>query len=199
MPAPSNVDLRRPEGRVTLATVPTERVPPVEAAELPPGPRLSGSAIAALALAAGLASIALGAWAFGTSVRSDDSSGIVPAQPIFGAAQAISTLSKPTTARLPLAGSDGKAILAVAADGRGLLVLDGLGIAPVGRSYQAWVVTPGPRNAVPLSAAVFTGVETIVPLSARVVPGSVVGITIERAGGAPAPTRGLELTAQRAP
>lgn len=197
MPAPTSIDVQKPTGRVALATVPADRERSFEPLELPPGPRLSGSAIATLALIAGLGAIALGSWAFVSSVRSDDSVEIVRALPISGAAQAISTLSKPTTVRLPLAGSDGRATLAVAADGRGMLVLDGLGIAPVGRSYQAWVMTPKPRGAPPISAAVFTGVETIVPLSARVVPGAVVGISIERADGAPAPTRALELVAQR--
>ena len=34
-----------------------------------------------------------------------------------------------------------------------MLVLDGLGIAPVGRTYQAWVLTTKARPAAPLSGA----------------------------------------------
>jgi hypothetical protein len=145
-----------------------------------------------------MASIALGLWAFVSSVR-DEGTTPITRPPISEAAQAISLLSKPTTARIPLAGSDGSATLAVAANGRAILVLDGLGFAPVGRAYQAWVQTPTARSPRPLSAAVFTGVETVVPLTARVTPGSTVGVTIERAGGAAAPTQPLRLLAQRPP
>jgi Anti-sigma-K factor rskA len=77
-------------------------------------------------------------------------------------------------------------------------VLDGLGVAPVGRTYQAWVMNPESRSD-PLQAAIFTGVETVVPLTARIQPGAIVGVTVERAGGAATPTRALELTAQRPP
>ena len=157
--------------------------------------RLSGATLAALAAVVGMAAIALGAWAFVTSVREDDAPRIVR-PPISEAAQAISLLSQPTTVRLPFAGSDGRVVLAVASNGRGLLVLDGLGIAPVGRTYQAWVVTGGAKSK-PLPAALFTGVETVVPLTARVQPGSAVGISLERARGAEAPTRALTLIAQR--
>jgi hypothetical protein len=169
-----------------------QRVDPVE---LPPPDRLSGATLATLAAVAGMAAIALGTWAFVSSVREQDAPQIVR-PPISEAAQAISLLSKPTTVRLPFAGSDGAVVLAVGSNGRGMLVLDGLGVAPVGRTYQAWVVAAGPGGA-PLSAALFTGVETVVPLTARIEPGSAVGISIEKAGGAPAPTRTLTLLAQR--
>jgi hypothetical protein len=142
-----------------------------------------------------MVAIALGTWAFASEVTREDAPQIVR-PPISEAAQAISLLSKPTTVRLPFAGSDGSVVLAVGSNGRGLLVLDGLGIAPVGRTYQAWVVTPGSATA-PISAAVFTGVETVVSLTARVQPGSAVGISIEKAAGATAPTRTLTLLAQR--
>lgn len=162
--------------------------------ELPPRDGISGATLATLAALAGMGAIALGLWALVVSVRADR-----PTQfraPISEAAQAISLLSKPTTVRLPLAGADDRAILAVASNGRGMIVLDGLRVAPVGRTYQAWVLTSR-RRSTPLPAAVFTGVETIVPLTARVEPGSVVGITVERPGGAFAPTSALGLTARR--
>lgn len=196
MPAPARLDEKRaPSGGLTLATpaAPVERDP--GSIELPPPDRISGATLATLAALAGMAAIALGTWAFAMSVRDDGSTQIIR-PPISEAAQAISLLAHPGTVRLPLAGAEGRAILAVAENGRGMLVLDGLGIAPVGRTYQAWVLNPDPRTD-PLPAALFTGVETVVPLSARVQPGAVVGITTERADGAPIPTRALELTAQR--
>jgi hypothetical protein len=201
MPAPTQPETSRPPSELKLAEPATpiasdpepKRFDPVE---LPPPYRISGATIATLAALAGMAAIALGTWAFASSVTEDDAPRIVR-PPISEAAQAISLLSKPTTIRLPFAGSDGRVVLAVGSNGRGMLVLDGLGIAPVGRTYQAWVVSPKPRGAAPLSAALFAGVETVVPLTARVEPGSGVGISIEKAGGASVPTRALTLLAQR--
>jgi hypothetical protein len=197
IPVPTRLDPRRSASGLSLATpaAPVERERDADFLELPSPDRLSGATLAALAAVAGMAAIALGLWAFVTSVRDHGSTEIVR-PPISEAAQAISLLSKPTTVRLPLAGADERAVLAVSSSGRGLLVLDGFGIAPVGRSYQAWVLPQRPRS-IPLTAALFTGVETVVPLTARVEPGAVVGITIERAGGASAPTKALTLTAQR--
>jgi Anti-sigma-K factor rskA len=195
MPAPARVEPERPAGSLTLAP-PASRVDAEpDRFELPPREGLSGSTLITLAAIAGLGAIALGLLAFVMSVRDGGTTRIVR-PPISEAAQAISLLSRPTTVRLPLTGTDNRAVLAVAESGRGMLVLDGLGLAPVGRTYQAWVVTPRAR-ATPLSAATFTGVETVVPLTARVEPGSIVGVTIERTGGASAPTSALELTARR--
>jgi Anti-sigma-K factor rskA len=201
MPAPTRLDESRASTGLTLATPAARLAPELEpqrfdSVELPPSGVLAGATLATLAALAGMAAIALGTWAFVSSIREDDAPRIVR-PPISEAAQAISLLSKPTTVRLPLAGSDGRVVLAVASNGRGMLVLDGLGIAPVGRTYQAWVVMPRPRGAAPLPAALFTGVETVVPLTARVEPGSAVGISIEKAAGASAPTRTLTLLAQR--
>jgi hypothetical protein len=196
MPAPTRVDPDRTASGLTLAppAMPVEREREGDRFELPPRDRLSGATLATLAALAGMGAIALGLWAFVMSVRDDGPTEILR-PPISEAAQAISLLSKPTTVRLPLAGAEDRAILAVASNGRGVLVLDGLGLAPVGRTYQAWVLTR--PQSIPLPGAIFSGIETVVALSARVEPGSVVGITIERTGGAAAPTSELELTAQR--
>ena len=197
MPAPTRVEPDRSASGLTLAppAILVDREREGDRFELPPRDTLSGATLATLAALAGMGAIALGLWAFVMSVRDDGPTQIVR-PPISEAAQAISLLSKPTTVRLPLAGAEDRAILAVASNGRGMLVLDGLGLAPVGRTYQAWVLTPRPRS-IPLPGAIFSGVETVVPLSARVEPGSVVGVTIERPGGAAAPTSALELTARR--
>jgi hypothetical protein len=201
MPTPAELETARAPSGLTLATPATPVTSDREArrfdpVELPPPYRISGATLATLAALAGMAAIALGTWAFASSVREQDAPQIVR-PPISEAAQAISLLSKPTTVRLPFAGSDGRVVLAVGSNGRGMLVIDGLGVAPVGRTYQAWVVAPRPRGAPALSAGLFTGVETVVPLTARIEPGSAVGISIEKAGGASAPTRTLTLLAQR--
>ena len=169
--------------------------PASDSVELP-RQRISGGTLAALAALAGVAAIGLGLWAFVSSVRSEDSGATAHAIPVDGAAQALSLLSKRSTKRLPLEGTGGRITLALAARGRGVLVLDGLGIAPIGMSYQAWVVKPKTRA---VSAAVFSGNETVVPLKAAVVRGSMLGVTLERMGGVPAPTKTLRLVARRNP
>jgi Anti-sigma-K factor rskA len=168
-----------------------------EPIELPESHRLSGVTIAALAAVAGVAAIALGTWAFVSSVRAQDDPEVVRAAPIYGAAQAIALLSKRSTERIPLEGSQGDVVLAVGARGRGVLVLDQLALAPAGQSYQAWVVDPKVRPLEHLSAAVFTGVETIVPLAQPVPEGWVVGVTVEEQGGVVAPTRAFRIGAER--
>ena len=163
--------------------------------DVPRQHRLSGATLATLAALAGLAAIALGLWAFTASIR-DQGSVQAGSLPDPETAQAIALLSRPTTERLPFAGTDGWLTLAVGSNGRGLLVLDGVRVAPVGRTYQAWVV-PRAAGSDPLPAAVFSGIEPVVPLTARVQPGFLVGITIERPGGAPAPTKSFQLTVER--
>jgi hypothetical protein len=187
-----------PNGSQALsAGEPPDREQLFEPIELPQRYRLSGVTLAALAAVAGIAAIALGMWAFVTSVRAQDDPPVVRAAPIDGAAQAISLLSKRSTDRIPLEGSHGSAVLAVGARGRGVLVLDGFPIAPAGRSYEAWVVDPKVRPLEHLSAAVFTGVERIVPLAQPVPEGWVVGVTLEQEGGVGAPTRELRVRAER--
>jgi Anti-sigma-K factor rskA len=176
---------------------PSDRDQLFDPIELPEPHRLSGVTLAALAAVVGVAAIALGMWAFVSSVRAQDDPEVVRSAPIYGAAQAISLLSKRSTERIPLEGSQGSAVLAVGARGRGVLVLDGLPVAPAGRSYQAWVVDPKVRPLEHMSAAVFTGVETIVPLAQPVPEGWVVGVTVEEEGGVVAPTRQFRIGAER--
>jgi len=165
--------------------------------ELPPKRRLSGTTLAAVAALLGVAAIALGTTALVTSLDSDDATEAAPhATTVSETEQALSLLSKPSTQRVPIANSGGRIILAIDATGRGVLVLDGLGAPPAGKTYQAWVIKPNAKA--PASAALFSGVETIVPLSVSVKGGSVVAITIERAGGVPAPTQAPKLVAQPA-
>ena len=165
--------------------------------ELPRKRRPSAATLAALAALLGVAAIALGTTALVSSLDSDDADEAVPqVTTVSEAERAISLLSKPSTTRMPVANSGGRIILAIGANGRGALILDGLGTPPAGKAYQAWVIKP--KAKAPLSAALFAGIETIVPLSVSVKAGSVVAITIERAGGVPAPTQPPKLVAQPA-
>ncbi len=165
--------------------------------ELPPKRRPSAAALITLAALVGVAAIALGTTALVSSLDSDDSSAAAEqTTTVSDAEEAISLLSKPSTKRMPIANSGGRIILALGANGRGVLILDGLGPAPAGKAYQAWVIKPNAKA--PSSAAVFAGAETMVPLSVSIKPGAVVAITIEQAGGAPAPTQAPKLVAQPA-
>ncbi|HUF01221.1 MAG TPA: anti-sigma factor [Gaiellaceae bacterium] len=162
--------------------------------DVPRGRWPSGTTLAMLAVLAGVGALSLGSWAFLSEARSDGQASTAE-DPSAAMERAISLLSKPSTQRLPLTGSDGRIVLAVGIGGRAVLTLDELEPARADESYQAWLI--GPDGRVTASAAVFMGTETIVPLSQIVPRGSGVGVTLERAGGVPAPTRTLTLVAER--
>lgn len=189
------VSARLEPADVALPEAPTaERKRTWEPVELPPKPLISGALIATVAAVAGIGAIALGMWAFATSVRAAER--VVAAPTVETPSQElISFLAKPSTKRIPLDGSRGRLVLAVGSAGRGVLVLDGLASAPAGRSYQAWVIRP--RAKVPRSAAVFSGAETFVQLSVPVRRGSILAISVEPAGGSRAPTRTPTFVAHR--
>jgi len=66
------------------------------------------------------------------------------------------------------------------------LHITGLSSAPSGKTYEAWVI---PKGTAPRPAALFSGGgSTSVHLSGTVPPNAVVAVTLERAGGVPAPT-----------
>jgi anti-sigma-K factor RskA len=76
--------------------------------------------------------------------------------------------------------------LAVAPNGEAALALR-VPPAPSGRTYEAWVIREGSAR----PAGLFRGGDgaSVVELPRRVPPGSVVGVTIERAGGVDRPTQ----------
>lgn len=168
------------------ATVRTRQV--LGPVDVPRARGLTGSTIAGLALVAGVAAIALGLWAFVTSVREEDPVFLPPTAPATPDDRTIALLSKPSTKRVPLDGSKGRIVLAVGGGGgQALLVVDGLARAPRGKTYEAFVLRP--RATAPAVAAVFSGWETVVPLSVGVRRGSILVVTLERAGGVKAPTQ----------
>lgn len=179
MPAPSEAEMRARSLRAVGGT--GDRRPSV-------------ATLAALATIAGIAALALGSSAFVNGLRSD-ADNVSESASTVALGQAIALVSKPGTQRIPLAGSDGTIVLAVGSGGGSVLVLDGLAPAPAGESYQAWLI--GTTGKVSSSVAVFAGDEPVVPLTRLVARGSGIGVTLERAGGAPAPTRTIELVARR--
>ena len=67
-----------------------------------------------------------------------------------------------------------------------VLVIDGLAAAGAGKTYQVWVVRKG---AAPASSGLFAGgSHSVVLVQHAVSAGDVVAVTLERAGGAKAPT-----------
>jgi len=80
----------------------------------------------------------------------------------------------------------GKGRLVVDPDGTAVLVLDGLGSAPAGKTYQAWIVegeTPAPAGLFPGEGGL-----DLVLVEGTVDEGDVVAVTVESSGGAETPT-----------
>jgi anti-sigma-K factor RskA len=76
----------------------------------------------------------------------------------------------------------------VYSDGSGALVLSDLAPAPLGKTYEAWVIDGG--RAYPAGLFAGGGRTTIVFRLTRSLPaGAVVAVTVEKAGGSPQPTR----------
>jgi len=74
----------------------------------------------------------------------------------------------------------------VGANGKARLHFSGLGAAPSGKTYEAWVI---PADASPRPAGLFRGGgATTVRLRGVVPDNAVVAVTVERAGGVSAPT-----------
>ena len=153
------------------------------------GRRPSPEAFAALAVLAGVGAIALGAAAVVTQWPSDTEAASIPLEAQSG----IALLSKPSTQRVPFAGSHGTAVLAVGSGGRAAIVLRGFAPAATDGAYDVWARAPGRPF---VRVGTFAGTERIVLLSARLDPGSVVGIT-PRESGPPTPSFPPSLVAQR--
>jgi len=121
-------------------------------------------ALAAIAAVAACTAIGLGVWAATLQGQGGTRSAALQAIPLRGAS---GTLLR-------------------ARDGSATLVVSGLRRAPGGKTYEAWVITSG--RAAP--AGLFSGsAPTVVLRLRRHVPrGAVVGVTVERAGGARRPT-----------
>ncbi len=162
---------------------------------IPSEGRLSGSTLLGLAAVVGLVAVGLGAWAFATRDARTKTVTVTVTRSPQRLEQALTVVAAQNTERIQLSHSVGRIVLAVTPAGRALLVVHGLGRAPAGKSYQAWVIPPG--KTVPVSAAVFGGEEPVVLLRPDVARGAVVAVTLERAGGANAPSHSPTLIAKR--
>ena len=80
------------------------------------------------------------------------------------------------------------------ANGNATLTVTGLDAAPQGKTYEAWVI---PKGQAPRPAGLFPGGRTAtVHLHGVPQKGAVIAVTVERAGGAPAPTSTPLVTTQ---
>jgi anti-sigma-K factor RskA len=133
---------------------------------------------AAAAIAAAVA-IGLGLWSISLSNRLDTARNAADSQ-----AFAAGVLADSGAREVALTGSgDGRVV--VSRTGDAVLIVDGLPAPPADRTYQVWVVEDGTAT----SAGLFDDVAGApVGLTKRVSPGAVVAVTLERAGGAEAPT-----------
>ena len=93
--------------------------------------------------------------------------------------------SRQALSNVPLSGASGSVV--VGKGGSGALVVADLASAPVGRTYEAWVIEG--KAAAP--AGLFRAGQgtTFVRLSHPVPKGAVVAVTVEPAGGSAQPTR----------
>ena len=147
---------------------------------------LAVAAVVALLVAAA----ALGAWAIWGG--DDGGSSATGASP--GANQAIELISQPGARRVAVDGSKGTMVLVTTPNGRAVLIVSGLKSAPAGKEYQAWIVT----GKTPRSAGLFKGGGTtvVIPLTGKLPKGSIFAVTLEKAGGVPAPTMSPQYTAK---
>ena len=163
---------------------------PLPALDLPSARRPGWPTLAALAAGCGVVAIVLGAWALVASIRSSDAG---PPDPTVQ--QAVAVLTNARAERILLHGSVGRVALVVDPEGKAVLALDGLGRAPDGRTYAAWVVPAG--SATPQRIGTFIGTRRAVPLDRRVGHGALVAITLEVEPPPERPSRPLRVSAVR--
>ena len=133
---------------------------------------------AAAALAA-CAALALGLWGASATRDRDDARAALDRS-----LAASAVLSDPGARTVDLESGEGRLVVDDA--GAAVLVLDGLGAAPEGKTYEVWVSDGG----APVRAGLFDGApeRDVVPVAVPVEAGSTVLVTVEDAGGVDAPT-----------
>ena len=131
-----------------------------------------------VAAVAACAALALGIWGVSVSSERDEARSALARE-----RAAARVLAHPAT-ESSLTGASGR--LVVGADGDAVLVVSNLPHAPAGKTYQVWVIDGGN----PVSGGLFSpaGGTVAIPVDGRVRDGSVVAVTVEKDGGASAPT-----------
>jgi anti-sigma-K factor RskA len=138
-------------------------------------PLRAASAVAAIAA---VVAIALGAWAISLHGRLGDANDRLALE-----RGTLSVLSDPSARNVSLSKGSGR--LVVASGGRAVMVVDGLGPAPTGKTYEVWVI----KGDTPKRAGVFAGGgRSVVGVGQTVGKDAVVAVTLERSGGVDTPT-----------
>lgn len=158
---------------IAAARAEAQTVVPFRSRRLPPSQLFS-----AIAAVAAVALVALGWWAISLHGNLADTKSALATQRTVA-----SVLADGSARRIPLTAGSGALV-----DGAGgsVLVVERLSPAPAGRTYQVWVVR---RGDAPASSGLFAGgSDSIVLVRHGLATGDVVAVTLERAGGAKAPT-----------
>lgn len=128
------------------------------------------AAVAVVAVAASAAAIVLGLWASSLSSSLDDKRA------------ALAIVADPSARRVAL-GTD--SVVSVLPSGKAALV-SRIEHAPPGKTYELWVIDGGEAKSAGLFVVGKRGEPVL--LSRRATPGSQIGLSLERAGGAAHPT-----------
>jgi anti-sigma-K factor RskA len=145
-----------------------------------PRKRWALPAVATIAAVAACAAVGLGIWASSLSNSLDRERSANARN-----AQAIDLVGEGAQVKALAQGKGG--LLVAPGGGRAALVVCGLSSAPAGKTYEAWVI----EGKTPRPAGLFRGGSGCAPpvLLEREVPtGAIVAVTLEREGGAQAPT-----------
>jgi len=155
------------------------RAEPQNVVPLQRAPRFSrGRIVTAVAAVAAVVAIALGAWAVSLHGRLGDANDRLAADQA-----ALAIVSDPSARAVGLAKGDGR--LVVASEGRAAMIVEGLGPAPNGKTYEVWVINGTKAT----RAGLFPGGDrSVVAVQGTVGKDAVVAVTLERAGGVDAPT-----------
>ena len=150
---------------------------------LEPRRRRTAPVLAAAAAVAAVVALALGLWAAGLSSDLDETRAALERE--RAAAAVLADPAARSVALQPGATTNGR--LVVDADGNAVLVVNDLGPAPAGQTYQLWIVPHGGEAA---SAGLSQGSDgvDVIPVEGTVDEGEVVAVTIEKAGGVTSPT-----------
>ena len=157
--------------------------PPQNVMPFEPRRRRLAPALGAAAAVAAVVALALGIWGAGLSSDLDETRAALEREQ--AAAAVLADPDARSVALQPGATGDGR--LVVGPDGEAVLVVDGLGPAPAGKTYELWVSAHGED---PVPAGLFPGSDgrEVALVDGTVDTGEVVLVTIEPAGGVDAPT-----------
>jgi anti-sigma-K factor RskA len=153
--------------------------PPQNVVPLESRRRRAAPVLGAVAAVAAVVALAVGLWAASLSGDLDETRAALERE-----RAAAVVVANPDSRTIALEAGTGR--LVVDPSGAAALVLHGLGPAPRGMTYEAWII----EDDVPRPAGLFPGQDGIdvVGVDGEVGPGSVVAVTVEPSGGVLTPS-----------